>query len=148
MRNALESILHQAQEGNVDGVIQTAQQTLQALDEGQLLTTREAAQVLGIRSINTLKGLVIRNGIPYQRVGNRMMLPLAEVERLRDSPMMRGLRASEAAHDTLDELGPKEGLTAEEMQDLEAARPGRLPWQTETRQSRSQGEEPASHVKQ
>ena len=130
MRGALESILQQAQEGNVDGVIQTAQQTLQALDDDHLLTTREAARLLGVRSINTLKGLVIRTGIPYQKVGNRMMLSVAEVERLRESPVMRGLRASEALHDTIDELGPTEGLTIEEMQDLEAARPGRLPWQT------------------
>ncbi len=147
MRNALEAILHQAQEGDVDGVIQTTQQTLQSLEENQLLTTREAARLLGIRSINTLKGLVIRNAIPYQRVGNRMMLPLAEVERLRESPVMRGLRASEAAHDTLDELGPEGGMTAEEMQDLEATRPGRLPWRTEPAQSRPQEEEPAPHAK-
>jgi len=104
--------------------------------------------LLGIRSINTLKGLVIRNGIPYQRVGNRMMLSVAEVERLRESPVMRGLRASEALHDTIDELGPEAGMTAEEMQDLDATRPGRLPWQTETAQSRPQGEKPALHAKQ
>ncbi len=148
MRNALEAILHHAQEGNVDGVIQTAQQTLQALEADQLLTTREAARLLGIRSINTLKGLVIRNGIPYQRVGNRMMLSVSDVERLRESPVMRGLRASEALHDTIDELGSVQGMTAEEMQDLEATRPGRLPWEIEITQSRPQGEEPASHAKQ
>ena len=132
MRSALEAILHQAQEGDLDGVIQTTQRTLEALDGGQLLTTREAARLLGIRSINTLKALVIRNGIPYQKVGNRMMLPLAEVERLRQSPLMRGLRASEALHETTEELGPTDGLTAEEIQALEAARPGHLPWKPQT----------------
>ena len=141
MRHALEAIMHQAQEGDLDGVIQTARQTMRSLEEDQLLTTREAAQLLGIRSINTLKGLVIRNGIPYQRVGNRMMLLLSEVERLSESPVMRGLRASEAAHDILSELGSAEGMTAEEMQDLEATRPGRLPWQTEALQPLSQDEE-------
>lgn len=154
IRDALEEILHQAREGNVDGVIQTAQQTLRTLDGGQLLTTREAARVLGIRSINTLKALVIRNGIPYQRVGNRMMLPLAEVDQLRESPLMRGLRASEAPHDTIDELGPPEGLSIEEMRDLEAARLGRLPWKKRTARevnrgapdSRSRSEGAAPHA--
>ncbi len=146
MRNALEVILQQAQEGNVDGIIQTAQQTLQALNEDQLLTTREAARLLGIRSINTLKGLVVRNGIPYQRVGNRMMLSVTTVERLRESPVMRGLRASEALQDTIGELGPEAGMTAAAMQDLEATRPGHLPWQIETAQTSSKGEESARHA--
>lgn len=131
MRRALARILQQAQEGNVDGVIQTANTTLRALDGTQLLTTREAADIVGMRSINTLKALVIRNGIPYQKIGNRMMLSLAEVEALKASPLMRGIRASEALHDTLDELGQPGGLSTEELQDLEAARPGRLPWKTE-----------------
>jgi hypothetical protein len=128
MRRALARILQQAQEGNVNGVIQTAHTTLQALDATQLLTTREAADIVGIRSINTLKALVIRNGIPYRKIGNRMMLSLAEVEGLKASPLMRGIRASEAVHDTLDALGQPGDLSAEELQDLEAARPGHLPW--------------------
>lgn len=131
-REALEAILERARQGDMDAVIETAQRTLDALDGEQdsehLLTTGEAARFLGIRSINTLKALVIRNGIPYRKVGARMMLPLAEVERLRASSLMRGLRASEALHDRLDTLGPTEGMTPEEMQDFEAARPGRLPW--------------------
>lgn len=134
LRKDLEHIRASAQAGDVNEVVQAVDRALQALDGSRLLTTTEAAELLGIRSVNTLKALVIRNGIPYERHGNRMMLPLAEVERLRESPLLRGLRASEALHDTIADLGPTgrdgEGLTAEEMQDLEAARPGRLPWQT------------------
>lgn len=130
VRRALESIIHQAREGHIDNVIQTAQRTLQALDAEHLLTTREAAQALGIRSVNTLKALVVRDGIPYRRVGNRMMLSLADVERLRDSTMMRGLCTAEALHDSIEDLGPHAGLSARELTDLEAARPGHLPWRT------------------
>jgi excisionase family DNA binding protein len=140
MRETLETILHQAQEGDVDAVIHTAQKTLQELDGSQLLTTSEAARLLGIRSVNTLKALVMRTGIPYQRVGNRMMLPLAAVEQLKESTLMRGLRASEALHDSIEALGPAEGLSADEMRDLEAARPGRLPWKSPQGQDEEQGE--------
>lgn len=128
IRDSLEAILRQAQGGNLEGVVEMTQQALQSLASDRLLTTREAAQLLGIRSVNTLKALVIRNGIPYRRVGNRMMLPLAEVEQLRESSLLRGLRASESIHDTIDDLGTPDGLTAAELADIEAARPGRQPW--------------------
>ena len=131
LRKDLEHIRASARAGDLNEVVQAVDHALQALDGSRLLTTTEAAEVLGIRSVNTLKALVIRNGIPYERRGNRMMLPLAEVERLRETPLLRGLRASEALHETITDLGPAdgEGLTAEELQDLEATRPGRLPWQ-------------------
>jgi excisionase family DNA binding protein len=131
LRKDLEHIRASAQAGDLQEVVQAVDHALQSLDGSRLLTTTEAAEVLGIRSVNTLKALVIRNGIPYERRGNRMMLPLAEVERLRETPLLRGLRASEALHETIADLGPAdgEGLTAEELQDLEATRPGRLPWQ-------------------
>jgi|SRR5579859_2605953 len=130
LRKDLEHIRASAQAGDLNEVVQAVDHALQSLDSSRLLTTTEAAELLGIRSVNTLKALVTRYSIPYERHGNRMMLPLAEVEQLRESPLMRGLRASEALHDTIADLGPVEGLTAEEMQDLEAARPGPLPWQT------------------
>ncbi len=157
LRKDLEHIRASAQAGDLTGVVQAVNHALQSLDSSRLLTTTEAAELLGIRSVNTLKALVIRNGIPYERRGNRMMLPVAEVERLRESPLMRGLRASEALHDTIATLGPTdaEGLTAEEMQDLESTRPGRLPWQTPPAQDaqrtaqagpRSQRERDAGHA--
>lgn len=131
MRKALEDILEYAREGNVEEIINTTQDALHSLNGGQLLTTREAASYLGIRSINTLKAIVIRNGIPYQRVGNRMMLSLAELERLKYDPLMRGLKASEALHDKSNIPGADEGLTDEEMHDLEETRPGQLPWKAQ-----------------
>ena len=131
MRKGLEDILEYAQAGNMEEIIHTARDALHTLDGGRLLTTREAASHLGIRSINTLKAIVIRNGIPYQRVGNRMMLSLAELEHLKHDPLMRGLKAAEALHDTSKIPGTDEGLTDEEMRNLEDTRPGRLPWKTQ-----------------
>ncbi|MGZ6375840.1 MAG: helix-turn-helix domain-containing protein [Ktedonobacterales bacterium] len=131
MRKTLEDILEYAREGNMEEIIHTTQDALHTLNGGQLLTTREAASHLGIRSINTLKAIIIRHGIPYQRVGNRMMLSLSELEHLKHDPLMRGLRASEALHDKSKIPGADEGLTDEEMCDLEDTRPGQLPWKTQ-----------------
>lgn len=129
LRKDLEHIRASAQAGDVNEVVQAVDRALLSLDGSRLLTTTEAAELLGIRSVNTLKALVTRYGIPYERHGNRMMLPLAEVERLRESPLMRGLRASDRAHDAIAALGPVGGLTDQQLRDLSAARPGRLPWQ-------------------
>ena len=61
----------------------------------RLLTTSEVAEVLGIRSINTLKALVRVEGIETVLHGNRMMIPLSEVERLHDTARVRGIRVAE-----------------------------------------------------
>ncbi len=41
-----------------------------ALDRDRLLTTRQAADLLGIRSVNTLKLLLRREQVPTVRRGN------------------------------------------------------------------------------
>jgi hypothetical protein len=148
LRKDLEQIRASARAGDLQEVVQTVDHALESLDTARLLTTTEAADLLGIRSINTLKGLVLRLSIPYERRGNRMMLPLAEVERLRESPLLRGLRASEALHGMIADLGAtdEEGLTTEELQDVETARPGRLPWQTPPVTPRARHESDGGHV--
>ena len=57
-----------------------------------------------------------------------MMIPVSSLELLQQGAALRGIRASDRAHDASADLGG-EGLTEEELRDLEAARPGRLPWQ-------------------
>ena len=128
MRRELEAIQASAKAGDLEGVVQTVGRALHALDESRLLTTTEAADLLGIRSVNTLKLLVRRLGIPYKRHGSRMMLALADVERLQDHVEVRGIRASDQAHDEALALGG-DGLSQEELDDLSSARPGNLPWQ-------------------
>ncbi len=100
-----------------------------ALDRDRLLTTRQAADLLGIRSVNTLKLLLRREQVPTIRRGNRTMVALGEVERLQDSERVRGIRASDAAHDATTGLGIPDGLSAAQLEDLEVARPDRPPWQ-------------------
>jgi len=102
---------------------------LKDLGPGRLLTTTEAAEWLGIGSVNTLKLLVRRHGIDYELRGNRMMIPLSELERIQNSSVVRGIRVSDCIHDATKGLGAIDGLTPEQMEDLEAARLGRLPWE-------------------
>ncbi len=59
-----------------------------------------------------------------------MMIPLRELERIQGSDLVRGIQASDQAHDAADALGGD--LTAEQLEDLERARLGTLPWERAT----------------
>lgn len=106
-------------------------ETLESLGALHLLTTSEAAEILGIRSVNTLKALVRTENIPVVMHGNRMMIPLAEVERIQEGTGVRGIRAADIAHDAAEALGGPDGLSQEEMDALSASRPGTPPWQSD-----------------
>jgi hypothetical protein len=132
LRADLEEI--RAQIAQIDGnqakmALDKLDHALQDLVPGRLLTTTEATEWLGIGSVNTLKLLVRRYGISYELHGNRMMIPLSELERLQESSAVRGIRVSDRMHDVTKDLGAVNGLTPEQMTDLELARPGRLPWE-------------------
>ena len=128
LRKDLQTVIEQAEAGNTAEVVRTAQKALSELDGERLLTTTEAAEALGVRSINTVK-LWCRTGFlsSVQR-GNRTMIPLAEIERVQNDEHVRAIRAADNLHDASSDFGVSEGLTDEETQRLFAARPGRLPW--------------------
>lgn len=130
IRKDLEEIRASARAGDMDQVVQAVDRALRALDGSRLLTTAEAAELLGIRSVNTLKTLIRQSGAVYELHGNRMMIPVSTLEALQHSQAVRGIRASDQAHDELErELGGE--MSAGELRDLSASRPGRLPWQRE-----------------
>jgi len=95
------------------------------LQPGQTVTTTEAARLLGIRSINTVKALVLSEEIPHTRAGNRMMIPVSEILRLKESQWVSYLKHSDRVH---EEIGG-EPMTHDEMDILSETRPGTLPWQ-------------------
>lgn len=133
LRKDLETIRASAQNGDLSQIVQTVDHALRALDGSCLLTTSEAAELLGIRSVNTLKLLVRQSDVPYAMHGNRMMLPVSALEQLQQSAAVRGIRASDEAHDAIDARGTEQGtlgLTDQQLRHLAATRPGRLPWQT------------------
>jgi excisionase family DNA binding protein len=129
LRDDLEAIRSLLEAGETAAATRKLDAALQGLEAHRLLTTSEAAEVLGIRSVNTLKALVRAEGIQTVMHGNRMMIPLVEVERLRGSERVRGIRAADRAHDAAEALGTPEGLSQEEMDSLSASRPGTPPWQ-------------------
>src|SRR5690348_10924387 len=125
LRRSIEEMRMRAQEGDLERARQAADEALSQLAGDRLLTTTEAAELLGIRSVNTLKLLVRRLAVPHEMHGNRMMIPLAALERIQDSPEARGIRASDRAHDATRGLGSSDGLTSELLAALERGRPGR-----------------------
>ena len=129
LREDLEAVRSHVEEGARDEALKQLTATLRELDSQRLLTTTQAATLLGIRSVNTLKLLLRRERVPTVRRGNRTMVTLGDVEKLRDSERVRGIRASDAAHDATGELGVSGGLTRSQLDDLEAARPGTPPWE-------------------
>lgn len=117
--------------GNSD-VAARLDQVLAALDGELLLTTTEAAQRLGIRSVNTVKAMVHAGQIQARKVGTHYRIPLAEIERLRADPTIRRLVAADRIHDETEMLGAIEGMTQEEMDILSEMRPGTLPWKRQS----------------
>lgn len=94
----------------------------------QLLTTGEAATVLGVRSVNTVKALARAGKIPFlQEPGKQMRLPLAGVLDFKASRDFRHLAVSERMHDETADLG-SDVIPQEALDDMAPA-PGSLPWQ-------------------
>lgn len=125
--------LHQARELMSVGKSTEAMELLEELEEiwqpEQTVTTTEAARFLGIRSINTLKAMLKTEGIPVTRNGNRIMVPLGELLKLRDNQKVRRIRVSDAAHAaSFDDDVP---MSQAEMDVLHDTRPGTLPWERE-----------------
>jgi len=129
LREDLQALHGYVEAGDRARAIQTIDQALKEIDGDRLLTTTEAAELLGVRSITTVK-LWLRQGfIKSEMRGNRAMIPLSEVERVRDVARVRHIRVMGKLHEASAEFGVPEGLSDEELQSLSASRPGRLPWQ-------------------
>ncbi|MGH2346008.1 MAG: helix-turn-helix domain-containing protein, partial [Chloroflexota bacterium] len=114
--------------GDVD-VVRKLDQALAALAPERLLTTTQAAEFLGIRSINTLKMLVRLEDLRTEHHGNRMMIPVSELERIQHGSRVKSIRASDRIFGQVEIPSLPDGLTDGELDALEAGRPGRLPWE-------------------
>jgi excisionase family DNA binding protein len=109
-------------------LVQLLDDALEALSNDLLLTTSEVAQLLGIRSVNTVKALIRAGRIEAVKAGSHYRIPLTEVERLRHDATTQALGAASQLHAELDQLGLGKELTAAELEALSASRPGKLPW--------------------
>lgn len=94
----------------------------------QLLTTGEAATLLGIWSVNTVKALARVGKLPFlQEPGKQMRLPLAGVLDFKATRDFRQLAVSEQSHDETAVLG-SDAIPPEVLEDVAPA-PGSVPWQ-------------------
>ncbi len=114
--------------GDRECAVMKIERAIHELDSECLLTTTEAANLLGIRSVNTLKLLLRTERVLTVQHGNRTMIPVREVERLQCSERVLGLRASDRMHDSIANLG-EEPVSQEVHEVIAAGRPSTLPWE-------------------
>ncbi len=93
-----------------------------------MLTTSEAAALLGIRSKNTIKAMARRGLIAATLVGTRFLIPVTEVAWLQNAPVVHELRAVECDYDVMAFPGSNDPVGEEEMGSLRAGETGTLPW--------------------
>lgn len=129
LRQELRSVRAEAAQANNAVVVEKLDRILDGLDDEVLVTTTEAAALLGIGSANTIKAMVHAGRIQARKVGTHYRIPLAEVERLRGDATIRGLQGSSRVHAEVAALGATSAMTDDELQDLDDARPGTLPWE-------------------
>jgi hypothetical protein len=129
VRLALERARQAARQGDMECVVQTLDHALAQIDADRLLTTMEAAQLLGIRSPNTILAWCRTGYLHGVKRGGRTLVPLSEVERIREGDAVRATHVSDQLHDQSVDLGSDEGLSQEEIDLLHATRPGMLPWE-------------------
>ena len=126
LRRARERVLA----GDVETAVEQIDQVLEEIAPQRLLTTAEAAALLGVR-FETIISIWCRTGfLDCVTDASDPLIPTTEVERVMDSPQVRSIRRSDQLHDASAELGSEEGLDDEELRDLAESRPGRLPWQS------------------
>lgn len=131
LREDLKELRSYVADGNTDEALRRIDRTLQELDDERRVTTTEAAELLGIQSVEIVRLLCNRGDIRYiVSDDGEAMITISEIERVRDSEPVRMIRTLDRLHDEIEELGfPGEPLTEEEMEMLHASRPGTLPWE-------------------
>src|SRR5258708_6005961 len=86
-------------EGNLAASLVVIERVLAAMDERTLVTTTEAAELLGVRSPNTIKGWTRTGYLRGVRRGGRTLIPLTEVERIQGSDQVRRIQMDDALHE-------------------------------------------------
>lgn len=129
LREELVQARAAAAAGDTATAVRRLDEALQELEPEHLLTTTEAAHLLNVRSVNTVK-IWCRMGYLHgiQR-GGRTLIPVSEIERVHDSDQVRAIRALDTVYEATKDLGDDAGMTEEQMELLHASRPGKLPWE-------------------
>jgi hypothetical protein len=131
LREELVRLRDSIREGQTEQALAHLEVALRAVDGDRLLTMPEAAEWLGIRTPLIVSLLLRAEQVPTIREHGEQFVTLANLERIHDSERIRRIRISDKIHDETEELGYPGPLTEEELEMLEAGRPGRLPWQVD-----------------
>ncbi len=130
VRDELREARRLADAGDMAGVIRTLDQALTDLADNRLLTMPQAAAVLGVKSHEALGPIMRGNDVPLEWRDDRPLVALSDVERVAGSTWVRRMQELDRLHDLSWGFGD-EPMTPDEMEALEAGRPGRLPWEAE-----------------
>jgi excisionase family DNA binding protein len=130
---ALETLATQLREQGQTAPVETIQQALEALRradkaaaERDLLTTTEAARLLGVRSVNTVKRWASAGRLEGYRIGARVFVTRPSVERLLHDGALTRQQAYE--RDLEEAYNPFEGGLEEAADLLGQTHRGRTPW--------------------
>jgi excisionase family DNA binding protein len=129
LRTGLERARHAALDGDVPAVLRELDQAIASIEADRLLTTTEAARLLGIRSPNTILAWCRTGYVHGVKRGGRTLIPLSEVERIKDSDPVHATKVADDLHDRSAAIGSEGELTDAEMEVLHGTRPGSLPWE-------------------
>ena len=129
LRERLEEARACVAKGETEEALRRIDETLGYLGEPALLTLEEGADFLNVRSLMIFKLLLQSEGVATVKRDGVVLVPLRELERIYDNERVRGIRASDAVHDELDRAFGTREMTQEELDILEASRPGMYPWE-------------------
>lgn len=114
--------------GDLDALRDEVSRLRALLRPERMLTTGEAGEMLGVRSVNTIKAMIAHGDLRGEKQGGRWLVPLSAVE---EAGQLRRVQVVQAMERAMDEIGDFGGrpMTEEEMEELHAARPGTYPWE-------------------
>ncbi len=127
LRKQLDAIIALQRRGETAQALAVAEQARDALAADPLLTTGKVRDLLGVRSVNTVKSTSRAGNLPFELRGNRMRIRHSAVERAMESEATRPMRRLEEAHAETAVLGHDGPLTEADHDELDADA-GELPW--------------------
>ena len=129
---ALENVvkqLHQRGASDLAAKVRLVADDLRAEEQPitfDLITTGDAAELLGVRSINTIKRWVREGLLEGHQRGGRVMVTRASVQRLVDAPPVAEQQAFE--RDLASTIAPFEGREGDDELPTSDTWDGRKPW--------------------
>ncbi len=130
---ALEALATQLRDQGQMASVETVEQALEAVraadrDAGErdLLTTTEAARLLGVRSINTIKRWASDGRLDGYRIGSRVFVTRRSVEKMLHSAAL--IRQQSYERDLQEAYAPFESDGKDSADLLGQTRRGRTPW--------------------